>query len=147
MHTIPHYNLFIIDTIFTSFYCAPIINNELIAYPIIHNFFFFQFYSEADVSSRPLTREFKRKKEMINDSMSNIANQTTIDETWWKNYFERKMELEREKLAKEDERHKDRMNFQKMAIMLQERVEKVKVESMNNLTNALLRLQEASAKP
>lgn len=84
---------------------------------------------------------------MINDTMSNIANQTSIDEIWWKNYFERKMELEREKLAKEDERHKDRMNFQKMAIMLQERVEKVKVESMNNLTNALLRLQEASGKP
>lgn len=46
-------------------------------------------------------------------------------------------------MEKEDERHKDRMNFQKMAIMLQERVEKIKVEAMNNLTNALLRLQES----
>lgn len=46
-------------------------------------------------------------------------------------------------MDKEDERHKDRMNFQKMAIMLQERVEKIKVESMNALTNALLRLQDS----
>lgn len=66
-----------------------------------------------------------------------------IDDTWWKAYFEQKLELERQRMEKEDERHKDRMNFQKMAIMLQERVEKIKVEAMNNLTNALLRLQES----
>lgn len=65
------------------------------------------------------------------------------DETWWKNYFEKKLELEQKRMEKEEERHKDRMNFQKMAIMLQERVEKIKVEAMNNLTNALLRLQES----
>lgn len=104
---------------------------------------------------RPLTREFKRKK-YGTDEKSNIvtSNETNclptpnsameIDESWWKNYFERKLELEREKVRKEDERHKDRMNFQKMAIMLQERVEKVKIEAMNNLTNALLRLQDAN---
>lgn len=68
---------------------------------------------------------------------------TTIEENWWKGYFEQKLELERKKMDKEDERHKDRMNFQKMAIMLQERVEKIKVEAMNNLTNALLRLQDS----
>lgn len=67
----------------------------------------------------------------------------SIDESWWKNYFEQKLELERTRMEKEEERHKDRMNFQKMAIMLQERVEKIKVEAMNNLTNALLRLQES----
>lgn len=68
---------------------------------------------------------------------------STVDDSWWKNYFDQKLELERQRLEKEDERHKDRMNFQKMAIMLQERVEKIKVEAMNNLTNALLRLQES----
>lgn len=66
-----------------------------------------------------------------------------MDETWWRGYFEQKLELERKRMDKEDERHKDRMNFQKMAIMLQERVEKIKVEAMKNLTNALLRLQES----
>lgn len=72
-----------------------------------------------------------------------ISNNTsTSDENWWKNYFNQKLELERKRMDKDDERHKDRMNFQKMAIMLQERVEKIKVEAMNNLTNALLRLQD-----
>lgn len=75
-------------------------------------------------------------------SQSNGASQS-IDESWWKNYFEQKLELERKRMEKEDERHKDRMNFQKMAIMLQERVEKIKIEAMKNLTNALLRLQES----
>lgn len=66
-----------------------------------------------------------------------------MDENWWKGYFEQKLDLERKRMEKEEQRHLDRMNFQKMAIMLQERVEKIKVEAMNNLTNALLRLQES----
>lgn len=78
----------------------------------------------------------------ITQVQSNGASQS-IDESWWKNYFEQKLELERKRMEKEDERHKDRMNFQKMAIMLQERVEKIKIEAMKNLTNALLRLQES----
>lgn len=113
--------------------------------------------AESDDESRPLTREFKRKKFGVEDKagitlatngdavcLPTPSSAPEIDESWWKNYFERKLELEREKLRKEDERHKDRMNFQKMAIMLQERVEKVKIEAMNNLTNALLRLQEST---
>lgn len=75
--------------------------------------------------------------------LTNGASQQSIDESWWKNYFDQKLELERKRMEKEDERHKDRMNFQKMAIMLQERVEKIKIEAMKNLTNALLRLQES----
>lgn len=108
---------------------------------------------ESDQSYRRVTREFKRKKITTADDRSHSvfltdatvppqSLSTGIDENWWKDYFERKLEMEREKMAKEDERHKDRMNFQKMAIMLQERMEKVKVEAINNLTNALLRVQE-----
>lgn len=76
-------------------------------------------------------------------SQLNLSATNVVEDSWWKSYFEKKLELERQRLEKEDERHKDRMNFQKMAIMLQERVEKVKVEAMNNFTNALLRLQES----
>lgn len=111
--------------------------------------------SESDQSFRRVTREFKRKKTTNTDDRSHSVFltdatvppqnfSTGIDENWWKDYFERKLEMEREKMVKEDERHKDRMNFQKMAIMLQERMEKVKVEAINNLTNALLRVQEHS---
>lgn len=77
------------------------------------------------------------------DQQRNNSAPLSIDESWWKKYFEQKLKLERKRMEKEDERHRDRMNFQKMAIMLQERVEKIKIEAINNLTNALLRLQES----
>ncbi|XP_055317617.1 uncharacterized protein LOC129576464 [Sitodiplosis mosellana] len=107
---------------------------------------------ESEQNYRPRESQRKKRKQLeaedmdVNNDSSfapalNVT--TTMDETWWRGYFEQKLELERKKMDKEDERHKDRMNFQKMAIMLQERVEKIKVEAMNNLTNALLRLQDS----
>lgn len=66
-----------------------------------------------------------------------------MDQSWWKAFFDRKLELEREKMKLAQERHRDNMNFQKMALMLQERVEKVKVEAINSLTSAIAKLAEA----
>lgn len=99
---------------------------------------------------RPSTFEYKKfKLNVDHDMRMSDATDTppgipsSIDENWWKEYFERKLELEREKIRKQDERHKDQMNFQKMAIMLQEKVEKIKVDAIHGLTNALIRLQES----
>lgn len=64
------------------------------------------------------------------------------DKLWWKDYLEKKLELDREKMKREQERHKDNMNFQKMTLMLQEKVEKIKVDAINNLTNAITKLAE-----
>lgn len=102
--------------------------------------------SNAGTSARPISRENKRKASSIdeNDCFEVPDAGASIDEVWWKSYFDKKLDLERERMQKEDERHKDRINFQKMALMLQERVEKIKVEAMNNLTNALLKLQDVS---
>lgn len=102
--------------------------------------------SNAGASVRPFPREIKRKASSTdeNDCFEIPDTGAPMDEIWWKGYFDRKLELERERMQKEDERHKDRINFQKMALMLQERVEKIKVEAMNNLTNALLKLQDVS---
>lgn len=119
-------------------------------------FSFFNSDSEAGPSTRSSTRETRRTQQSTEEHRFEaeiaaeqvvarpVKNTLGIDETWWKSYFEKKLELEREKLNKEEERHKDRMNFQKMALMLQERVEKVKVEAVNNLTKALLRIQETA---
>lgn len=99
---------------------------------------------------RPPLNEYKKfKSNMDHDMRMSDATDSppgipsSIDENWWKEYFERKLELEREKIRKQDERHKDQMNFQKMAIMLQEKVEKIKVDAIHGLTNALIRLQES----
>lgn len=86
--------------------------------------------------------EFKKLKFNMESEFSG----DDIDQSWWKEYFDKKLELEREKLKREQERHKDNMNFQKMALMLQEKVEKVKVEAINNLTNAITKLAEAKQK-
>lgn len=97
-----------------------------------------------------MTRELRRKKhghdEPPNGASTPALDTSTvaIDAVWWQSYFEKKLELEREKMRNEEERHKDRINFQKMALMLQERAEKLKVDAMNNLTTALLKLQDAS---
>lgn len=108
--------------------------------------------SEPDTgtSTRSMTRELRRKKHGNDEPPNGTStaaldtSSVAIDEVWWKSYFEKKLELEREKMKKEEERHKDRINFQKMALMLQERAEKLKVDAMNNLTTALLKLQDAS---
>lgn len=64
------------------------------------------------------------------------------DRNWWKDYFEQKLELEKEKLQKEHERHKENLNFQKLVLIQ----DKLKVEAINNLTSAIkeyTRLAEA----
>lgn len=79
---------------------------------------------------------------LIGAAQSSHSDTHSIDENWWKNYFQQKLQLHRMRVDKEDRRHIDHMNFLKMAIMLQERMEKIKIEAINNLTSALQVLQE-----
>lgn len=133
-------------------------------YTIWFHFSFVQYYNSiafiVDISidstkpKRAQQNSLQIKRQRINthadESIESVQSLNhgahTIDENWWKNYFEQKLKLERMRMEKEDERHTDRMNFQKMAIMLQERTEKIKIEAINNLTNALVGLQEPSKK-
>lgn len=73
-------------------------------------------------------------------------NDMDMDSVWWREYLDKKLEMDREKMRREQERHKDNMNFQKMALMLQEKVEKIKVDAINNLTNAISKLADQKAK-
>ncbi len=87
---------------------------------------------------KPNYKKFKFSPE---DEFSNCNGETT-ERTWWKDYFEQKLELEKEKLQKEHERHKDNLNFQKMLLIQ----DKLKVEAINSLTSAIkeyTRLAEA----
>lgn len=60
----------------------------------------------------------------------------------WKTYLDKKLDIQREKMRREDARHKDKMNFQKMTLMLQEKMEKSRIEAINNLTNAINRMTD-----
>lgn len=73
----------------------------------------------------------KRFKFNLEEELSNCNGES--DRNWWKDYFEQKLELEKEKLQKEHERHKDNMNFQKMVLIQ----DKLKVEAINSLTSAI----------
>lgn len=108
---------------------------------------------EPDLSFKKI--KLMAKNSMLNGNNSHPTNgehSTTeisddeIDQSWWKEYFNKKLELEREKMKREQERHKDNMNYQKMALMMQERADKTKVEAINNLTNAISKLTEVRKK-
>lgn len=85
-------------------------------------------------------QDFKKLKFSPEEELSNCNGD--VDRNWWKDYFEQKLELEKEKLQKEHERHKDNLNFQKMVLIQ----DKLKVEAINSLTSAIkeyTRLAEA----
>lgn len=76
-------------------------------------------------------KDFKKFKFSAEEEFSNCNGD--VDRIWWKEYFEQKLELEKEKLQKEDERHKDNLNFQKMVLIQ----DKLKVDAINSLTSAI----------
>lgn len=83
---------------------------------------------------------FKKFKFNPEEEFSNCNGDA--DRNWWKDYFEQKLELEKDKLQKEHERHKDNLSFQKMVLIQ----DKLKVEAINSLTSAIkeyTRLAEA----
>lgn len=77
---------------------------------------------------------------MADDNDSVAANNKN---DMWKVYLDKKLEMQREKMKREDARHKDNMNFQKMTLMLQEKMEKNRMEAINNLTNAINRMVDS----
>ncbi|XP_067634305.1 uncharacterized protein [Eurosta solidaginis] len=62
---------------------------------------------------------------------------------WWKDYFERKLEVEREKIQCQKELHREQMQFQKMSLVQQEKIERLKIDAINSLTATLQKLVEA----
>lgn len=60
------------------------------------------------------------------EAQSSNRQARAIDGGWMKNYYERNLEQQRQQIQEENERHEDDMNFQKITIMLQERIEKTK---------------------
>lgn len=104
---------------------------------------------EAEVSNHSeahsVTLLKRLRQNMATDDVpppSAATSSAPSDDKWWRDYLERKMDLEKEKLRRDDERHRDVMNFRKMSIMVQEKSEKMKVEAMNNLTSAIAKLIE-----
>lgn len=80
------------------------------------------------------------------DAPPHKSNESSTDDKWWRDYMERKLELEREKLRRKDERHRDLMNSHKMTALAQEKSTKIKVDAITDLTGAITKLLEAKSK-
>lgn len=77
------------------------------------------------------------------DDIQTPSNNGGIGDTnspWIRDYLQRKLELERERIKNQQDRHRDRMNFQKMTLMVQEKMEKSKVEALRSLIDVINRL-------
>ncbi|XP_017474598.1 PREDICTED: basic-leucine zipper transcription factor A-like [Rhagoletis zephyria] len=77
-----------------------------------------------------------------NDEFPPICNGSQDDGTWWKDYFERKLEVEREKIQCQKELHREQMQFHKMSLLQQESIERLKIDAINSLTATLQKLVE-----
>ncbi|XP_005186173.2 uncharacterized protein LOC101899189 [Musca domestica] len=74
------------------------------------------------------------------------ANGLVDTQSWWQDYFDRKLQVEREKIELQKEMHRDLMQFNKMSLLQQEKIERIKIEAINNLTSTLQKLVEVKYK-
>lgn len=77
---------------------------------------------------------------------ANPAVYPTAGNLWWQEYFERKLQVERDKIELQKEMHQELMQFNKMSLLQQEKIERVKIEAINSLTSTLQKLVEVKYK-
>lgn len=80
----------------------------------------------------------------VSASFSHIPPSEEVNhiESWWKEYLEQKLDVEREKIDLQREMHRDMMAFNKMSLIQQEKLERIKIEAINSLTGTLQKFVE-----
>ncbi|XP_060660548.1 putative uncharacterized protein DDB_G0271606 [Drosophila nasuta] len=68
------------------------------------------------------------------------------DDSWWKDYFDRKLDVEREKMELQRCLQREQVQIQKMSLVQQERIERMKIDAINSLTATLQKLVEAKCR-
>uniref|UniRef100_A0A1B0ALK1 Myb/SANT-like DNA-binding domain-containing protein n=1 Tax=Glossina palpalis gambiensis TaxID=67801 RepID=A0A1B0ALK1_9MUSC len=96
-----------------------------------------QFTETYETRARPpLTAPSYEIKELIKPAPDN----------WWQDYFERKIQVERDKIDLQKQMHRDLMQFNKMSLIQQEKIERIKIDAINSLTSTLQKLVETKYK-
>lgn len=100
-----------------------------------------QYDEENDNINADIPNEFPKQfgKEQYSRMGGEVNNGNS---TWWQDYFERKLQVERDKMELQKEMHKELMQFNKMSLLQQEKIERVKIEAINSLTSTLQKLVE-----
>lgn len=80
--------------------------------------------------------------EISHENGNDDYGQSTVNSNWWKDYFERKLTMDREKIDLQREMHRDLMHFNKMSLIQQEKIERIKIEAINSLTSTLQKFVE-----
>lgn len=104
---------------------------------------------EITDSSSFMRNNAKLEQPVDNDfphHFGNAESATTLSSAWWQDYFERKLQVERDKIELQKEMHRDLMQFNKMSLLQQEKIERIKIEAINNLTGTLQKLVEIKYK-
>lgn len=100
--------------------------------------------------SNHYTQSMAKVDEVVNDfprHFGKAENPTSMNPSgWWQDYFERKLQMERDKIDLQKEMHRDLMQFNKMSLLQQEKIERIKIEAINNLTSTLQKLVEVKCK-
>ncbi|EDW02317.1 putative uncharacterized protein DDB_G0294196 [Drosophila grimshawi] len=86
--------------------------------------------------------------EMVMAPTSKLYEQHSqlADDAWWKDYFERKLDMEREKMELQRSLQREQTQIQKMSMVQQERIERMKIDAINSLTATLQKLVEAKCR-
>lgn len=100
-------------------------------------------YDDADENDDIM--EAKRMRFNLDTEFPPMASED-LESMWWKDYFEKRLELDRERMKRQHDRHKELIGMQKAALMMNEKSEKAKVEAINNLTNAINRMVDAKSR-
>ncbi|XP_068146971.1 myb-like protein AA [Drosophila tropicalis] len=83
---------------------------------------------------------------VANGNSHSNPHSSAADDLWWKDYFERKLEMEREKMDLQRSLQREQVQIQKMSLVQQERIERMKIDAINSLTATLQKLVEAKCR-
>ncbi|XP_030081064.1 putative uncharacterized protein DDB_G0294196 isoform X2 [Drosophila hydei] len=106
---------------------------------------------DADQTGSTSIQEQPDSQEMVMASSGKLYEQLAPppppqDDVWWKDYFERKLDVEREKMELQRNLQREQLQIQKMSLVQQERIERMKIDAINSLTATLQKLVEAKCR-
>ncbi|KAI8118141.1 hypothetical protein FF38_02645 [Lucilia cuprina] len=99
-------------------------------------------YTQPNSKMEEIENEFLKNFGKDQHMPMHVGNNSNNNNGWWQEYFERKLQVERDKIELQKEMHRELMQFNKMSLLQQEKIERVKIEAINSLTSTLQKLVE-----
>lgn len=101
---------------------------------------------DADQTASTIHEPVSDSNQMAMAPSGKLYEQSPPEDAWWKDYFERKLDVEREKIELQRSLQHEQVQIQKMSLVQQERIERMKIDAINSLTATLQKLVEAKCR-